>query len=422
RLPHPSVVQVYDADEDPIIGPFIVFEYVQGQSLRSVLRAKGKLTVEEAMAVAWAIGEALDAAHDAGILHRDVKPENILIDASGRAKLADFGIARVVDVSLTQEGQFLGTPRYSAPEAFFGKYSRQSDLFSLAIVVYEMLTGQLPFGGDTPLAAMYSILHSDPVPLSVLAPELPSALDEVFSKAFAKDASLRFGRASEFLEALERAFAAEVRARQEQFHSAKRWLAAGFSVFLIAMAGGATAFVFFAQGQRNESRVPQATPPPASSHEGTPPLSQAAQVEVLVPAPPLTESRSSFTSTAIDQREGSVARILPSNEALLSDSHASARINPESVQLTDEGSGEAGGPVPFEEANESASASSLMESTSPPTSREEQAKEFIDAARRALQERDWLQARLYLRIARALDPENVDIEAIERAIGALGGE
>ena len=115
RLHHPNIVAVYDVGEDPDVGPYLVLEYVAGSSLKQLLTSRGPLTPEACVTLADQIGRAIDTAHAAGIIHRDIKPDNLLITPEGRAKLADFGVARVPDAALTREGQFLGTPCYAAP-------------------------------------------------------------------------------------------------------------------------------------------------------------------------------------------------------------------------------------------------------------------------------------------------------------------
>ncbi len=150
RLSHASIVQVYDVGEDEGLGPFLVLEYIRGSSLKQILREAGPLLPARLCEVARDLGAGIDVAHAAGIIHRDIKPDNVLTGEDGRAKLADFGVARVPDAALTKEGQFLGTPCYAAPETLSaGRYSPQSDLFSFAVVLYELASGERAFpGGD----------------------------------------------------------------------------------------------------------------------------------------------------------------------------------------------------------------------------------------------------------------------------------
>lgn len=210
RLSHPSIVQVFDVGEDPDVGPYLVLEFVKGPSLKQVLRERGPLGATELVAVAHQLGEALDTAHAAGIIHRDVKPDNVLVGEDGRAKLADFGVARVPDAALTKEGQFLGTPCYAAPETLSeGRYGPRTDLFSFAAVLYELATGARAFPGDDAIAVAHAVIHDEPIPPTEVAHvELPAHLDEVILRGLSKNDEERFGSARELAMALEDALVA----------------------------------------------------------------------------------------------------------------------------------------------------------------------------------------------------------------------
>src|ERR671933_1685596 len=153
RLSHPHVVTVIDAGEDDGT-PYIVLEYVQGETLKERIRRVGRLPVAEAVAYAIEIGRALSAAHAQRLVHRDVKPQNVLIDPEGRAKVTDFGIARSLEAhGLTAPGRVLGTTDYVSPEQALGhEVTEQSDIYSLGICLYEMLSGEVPFRADTQVA------------------------------------------------------------------------------------------------------------------------------------------------------------------------------------------------------------------------------------------------------------------------------
>ena len=208
RLSHAGIVTVYDADEDPEDGtPFIAMEYVAGRSLREEFDRTGPLDVERATAMAGAVAEALQAAHDEGIVHRDIKPANLLIrDADGAIKIADFGVARVTTSELTQAGTSLGTPAYMSPEQIEGRaVDGRSDLFSLAVILYEALCGKRPFDGDSITAVIYSVTRETPIPISKRVPGVPRGLDEFFDRALAKNAEGRFPDGKSFKKALESA-------------------------------------------------------------------------------------------------------------------------------------------------------------------------------------------------------------------------
>jgi serine/threonine-protein kinase len=210
RLSHPSIVAVYDVGEDEGIGPFLVFEYVPGSTLKQIVRSRGALPPAEVMAVVRQIADALEIAHAAGIIHRDVKPDNILVSEDGRAKLADFGVARVPDAALTKEGQFLGTPCYAAPETLAkGTYSARSDLFSFAAVMYELVCGVRAFPGDDAISVAHAVVHEHPPPPSEAGTRAwPKTVDDVIMRGLAKNPEIRFAKASEMADALDRAFVA----------------------------------------------------------------------------------------------------------------------------------------------------------------------------------------------------------------------
>lgn len=187
RLHHPAIVQVYDVGEDERLGPFLVFEYVPGSTLKQVIRADGPLDADRLLALAGQVAEAIDIAHAAGIIHRDIKPDNLLLTADGRTKLADFGVARVPNAALTREGQFLGTPCYAAPETLQdARYAEASDLFSFAAVLYEALTGVRAFPGDDAVAVAHKVVHESPLPPSRASRSAPPEADAVLLRGLAK--------------------------------------------------------------------------------------------------------------------------------------------------------------------------------------------------------------------------------------------
>lgn len=202
-LRHPNIVQVIDFDvHDEEY--YMVMEYIKGETLKAMLQRRGALPVNEALDITIKLADALAYAHDKGMIHRDIKPANILFAAPDQPILMDFGIARILGTTgLTQEGAFLGTPAYVSPEAGRGDpVDARADIYSLGIVLYEMLTGVVPFNADTPFAVIYKHLN-EPLPMPREFNEsLPEAAERVVLKALTKERDDRFQSALEFKEAL----------------------------------------------------------------------------------------------------------------------------------------------------------------------------------------------------------------------------
>jgi serine/threonine-protein kinase len=219
QLNHPHVVTVIDAGEEPATDdgnpgdgcPYIVLEFVEGETLKDVIRREGPLDIPQAIAYAIEIARALGAAHERQIVHRDVKPHNILISAEGGAKITDFGIARTLtEEGLTMAGRVLGTTDYVSPEQALGHpVTGQSDLYSLGVVLFEMLTGGVPFRGETPVAVAMKHVREDPPDVQVLRPELSAATASVLDRAMAKDVGQRYPDAASMESDLEDVLAIE---------------------------------------------------------------------------------------------------------------------------------------------------------------------------------------------------------------------
>ncbi|MFL5845568.1 MAG: protein kinase domain-containing protein [Solirubrobacteraceae bacterium] len=210
QLNHPHIVGVIDAGEDDG-APFIVFEFVEGETLKDRIRRNGRLAIPEAVAYAIEIARALGAAHAQGIVHRDVKPQNVLVDEEGTAKVTDFGIARTLDQEgLTADGRVLGTTDYVSPEQALGHpVTGQSDLYSLGIVLWEMLTGDVPFRGENQVAVAMKHVREEIPDLQQRRPEVSSALAAVVDRATAKDLPKRYADDAEFIADLEDVLAIE---------------------------------------------------------------------------------------------------------------------------------------------------------------------------------------------------------------------
>ncbi|MGE5578821.1 MAG: Stk1 family PASTA domain-containing Ser/Thr kinase [Bacillota bacterium] len=203
-LSHPNIVNIYDVGEDQGLY-FIVMELIgEGETLRDYMKSKGRLPVARALEIAAEICEALSHAHGKRIIHRDIKPQNILLTAEGRAKVADFGIARALgSLSTTTRDMVVGSAPYISPEqAKNGLATAKSDLYSLGVVLYEMLSGRQPFAGDSPVAVALQHVEADAPSLRENAPSIPPAVDELVRKAMAKDPLARFQTAEEMLSAI----------------------------------------------------------------------------------------------------------------------------------------------------------------------------------------------------------------------------
>jgi serine/threonine protein kinase len=210
QLNHPHIVGVIDAGEDES-RPYIVFEFVEGETLKERIRRQGRLEIAEAVAYAIEIARALGAAHARHIVHRDVKPQNVLIDEEGSAKVTDFGIARTLDEEgLTADGRVLGTTDYVSPEQALGQpVTGQSDLYSLGIVLWEMLTGDVPFKGDNQVAVAMKHVREALPDVQSRRPEVSAALAAVVETATAKRQDDRYADDAEFISDLEDVLAIE---------------------------------------------------------------------------------------------------------------------------------------------------------------------------------------------------------------------
>ena len=210
QLSHPHIVGVIDAGEDES-RPYIVFEYVEGETLKERIRRLGRLPIAEAVAYAIEIARALGAAHARHIVHRDVKPQNVLIDEEGSAKVTDFGIARTLDEEgLTADGRVLGTTDYVSPEQALGQsVTGQSDLYSLGIVLFEMVTGEVPFKGENQVAVAMKHVREDLPDVQMRRPECSSALAAVIDTATAKHQEDRYADDAELIADLEDVLAIE---------------------------------------------------------------------------------------------------------------------------------------------------------------------------------------------------------------------
>ncbi len=198
-LTHPNIVRIFDVGEN-----HLVMEMLEGKTLQQLIRERGRIEPEEARAILSPVADALDHAHAAGIIHRDVKPANIMIQPDGQPKLMDFGMAHLDATVMTATGQILGSPSFMSPEQLLGEtVTPRSDNYSLAVVAYEMLTGQSPFPGKTITAVIYRVMHETAQAPRKLNASLPERYDEIFARALAKEPEKRYASATGFSAALD---------------------------------------------------------------------------------------------------------------------------------------------------------------------------------------------------------------------------
>ncbi|MEK7795355.1 MAG: serine/threonine-protein kinase [Candidatus Hydrogenedentota bacterium] len=201
-LNHPNIITIYDAGEQDGMA-YIAMEYLEGGDLDDLLQKKQFLSSEETVRICSAVCEALDAAHKQGVVHRDIKPANVVMLKDGTVKVADFGIARMSDSSLTQEGSLIGTPHYMSPEQFQGRQvDGRSDLWSAAVMCYQMLTHQKPFTGETLSNVMTAVLKSTPLPPHEIDVTVNPTLSAVIIKALSKAPAQRYQTGAEMAAAL----------------------------------------------------------------------------------------------------------------------------------------------------------------------------------------------------------------------------
>lgn len=202
NLNHSNIVTIYDVGEADGV-PFMAQEFIEGESLTRKMEKGRPMPVADAVGVIRQVAEGLAYAHEHGIVHRDIKPDNILIERNGRAVITDFGIARVSTSDLTRTGEILGTPHYMSPEQVLGRpLDGRSDLFSLGVVFYQLLAGQLPFAGETVTSVCYQIVHESPRPLPNVA-DIPAPVLQILARMLAKAADDRFPDGKALLEALD---------------------------------------------------------------------------------------------------------------------------------------------------------------------------------------------------------------------------
>ena len=260
-LNHPSIVAIYDTGEDmmgPTPVPYIVMEYVDGRTLRDLLRDDRRLLPERALEITDGVLRALDYSHRNGIVHRDIKPGNVMLTRSGEVKVMDFGIARAVSdtqATMTQTAQVIGTAQYLSPEQARGeRVDARSDLYSTGCLLYELLTGRPPFTGDSPVAIAYQHVRENPVPPSMIDPELPGWADPIVLKAMAKDPAQRYQSAGEMRNDIQRALSGArlaAPARTEAYQGTRR---IGAQTQMAGRTGSIPPYSYGTDDQQDEPR------------------------------------------------------------------------------------------------------------------------------------------------------------------------
>jgi serine/threonine protein kinase len=238
-LDHPNICTVHEFDEADA-KPFISMAYIEGQSLKDKLES-GPLDLEEALGIAEQVAQGLQEAHKKGIVHRDIKSGNIMVTDNGQAKVMDFGLARTSDRTLlTKEGSTMGTVAYMSPEQTQGEeVNQRTDLWSFGIVLYEMLTGQLPFKGEHEHAVVYSILKENPKPITEIKSDIPTSIEQVVYKALEKDPDKRYQKIDELIDDLKSISAGiipeeiKIRIKKEKLRKRKRAFLYGGTVGLV---------------------------------------------------------------------------------------------------------------------------------------------------------------------------------------------
>ena len=388
RLRHRSIVAVYDVGNDPLVGPYLVFEYIEGSNLKDILRAKGPLLPEQVVALAEQVGDALDAAHKERIIHRDIKPENLLVGRDGAIRLADFGVARVPDAALTGEGQFLGTPCYGAPETLRGgEAGPLSDQFSFAAVLYEAATGTRAFPGNDAVAVAHHVIHDEPLAPSKAAlagANLPSEVDDVLLRGLSKKPEDRFEQLSSLVSALRTAYL-------EAGALADTDLSATVPALLSNM---------------RVSRRPSTEPVPERLKLWPFAVALAVGFFAVVQLAPSTPSIVEGAELgAVDAGAFAAEEVVPSVPPTIEVQEADAAVDAH-VASDASGDGDAqvdAGPAP------AADGLSTFE-------REERAKDALDRAQRALETGDRAAAAAALDEAEQYDPEQPDIATLRRRL------
>jgi TonB family protein len=309
-LSHPNIVTLFDIGEENGL-PYLAMEFVEGETLAGILEKGQRFKPEKVIGLVSQIASAIDYAHSKGVIHRDIKPSNLILSEGDRIKVTDFGIAKLVDAEMTQTGTLLGTPSYMSPEQAMGeKLDGRSDIFSLGVCAFEMLSGEQPFPGNNVTSILYKLVHVDPIEPANLEMHglVPQKWHEVFGKVLAKKPDDRYQTATEFVQDLEYCLGA--------------WFGAAMSDTTLAEGSGIEPLsadlepieptvAMPVPNVDRASSVAVAPPPPEPAVEPTmrmpAPASAAAEGTILIPVPPLPPPAPVITAAD----EGTVVMAVP---------------------------------------------------------------------------------------------------------------
>ena len=285
-LTHPNIVTVYDFGEDAGV-LFLAMEFLEGKSIQQLVEKHNVMPIETLLPMYEQICGALDHAHQHKIVHRDIKPANIMILDSGLVKVTDFGIAKVMSMGMTQAGQILGTPNYMSPEQVKGRsVDGRSDIFSLGVILYELVTGEKPFGGQNITTVIYKIINEDPIPPRQLDATIPLGLSYVIQKSLAKSPDERYQTCRELAEDLRN-------------YKNLGGVSAPNATVVIRVPPMAAQQSEPAPPPRMEPRVEQRYVPPAVEQRYAPPAVEPRRVQTPPPAPAPREPRPAVVAPVI---------------------------------------------------------------------------------------------------------------------------
>jgi len=427
-LQHPNIVTIYEMAESGG-SPFIAMEYLEGESLEKLVARKAAMPLGTKVGYVVQTSRALDFAHRRGIIHRDVKPANIVVTADGMVKVVDFGIARIADTSKTQTGAMLGTLAYMPPEQLRGQHAdAQGDIWALGVVLYELLAYQRPFTGDNHAAVLLSILQNEPPPIRQIVSECPVALESILSRALRKDPRERYSTMAAFLKDLEkiapsldREVSRAAAGKRTPLPNAQRTPAATQRIDMQALNDAEKLRRSLPQQQSAVSPAPRASNESPLSKPSAYSKADAAQAQS--PSTPPGKTRSRFKAAAIYATVAAV--LLVSLGVIRHRKIATASAGPDIRLKVATPAPPAPAPVstPVPTPASTSASIPIAESSSP--SLQDQQRHLIDLAHEAADKHDYKSAQTALTTAAGLNgPLNGLVADLQRQFGeqAYGAE